>query len=205
MGPLKLARNVAVGLEWAHFTYLQMLPLALDGPILASYKSCHSPWMGPFHLPTNVVVGFGWAHCSFLQKLPFPLNGPISPTYKCCWWPGMGPLELPMNVALALEWSHCRCLESCPWMCPVQLGRNVAVGNGCAFSYKRNWGWPRIGPFSCMRKVVDGLELAHSHTWRNLPVTSNRPNIGTGKNCRWPWMGPFKFMRKTTDYCKWAH
>ena len=54
--------NAAVDLEWAHFTYLQMLPVALNGPIA---------------LPMNIAVGIGWAHCNCLLMLPFPLNGPI--------------------------------------------------------------------------------------------------------------------------------
>ena len=40
MGPFHLPTNVAVPLEWAHFTYLQMLPVASNGPIATAYEHC---------------------------------------------------------------------------------------------------------------------------------------------------------------------
>jgi hypothetical protein len=38
-GPIGAAYSVADDLDWAHFSYLQLLPMATNGPIGAAYSA----------------------------------------------------------------------------------------------------------------------------------------------------------------------
>jgi hypothetical protein len=40
MGPLQVQMNAAYNLEWAHFSYQEMLPVISNGPITAASDSC---------------------------------------------------------------------------------------------------------------------------------------------------------------------
>ena len=47
MGPVELSTNVVDGIEWAHWSGLEQLPMFLNGPIRATGKAAND---------------LGWAH-----------------------------------------------------------------------------------------------------------------------------------------------
>ena len=90
MGPLKLLRNNADGVEWAHESYREVPAMVLDGPTKATEKCCQWSRMGLPILLRNAANGLGWAH----------------QCYKDCLLPQMGPAKLWRNIADGLKWAH---------------------------------------------------------------------------------------------------
>ena len=70
VGPLLLLKYAADGHEWAQRFNQEMLPMPLDGPIIATKKCCRWPRMGPV--------------CVHWEMLPIPLNEPVNSKEGCC-------------------------------------------------------------------------------------------------------------------------
>ena len=62
MGPLKLLRTNADGVEWAHESYQEVPAMVLDGPTKTTEKCCQWSQIGPWMPLKNATNHIGWAH-----------------------------------------------------------------------------------------------------------------------------------------------
>ena len=61
-GPIIAVESIADGHEWDQCFYQEILPIPLNGPIVAAEEYCQWPRMGPVILPRNSADALGWAH-----------------------------------------------------------------------------------------------------------------------------------------------